>query len=325
VARLARARDLHALVTGGAGFLGASLVDRLLAEGHTVDVVDSLVSGSLGRLADARRAPAGRFTFHQLDARSPDIPELIDRRRPEVVWHLAASRESVTACEQAVTDAEVNIAGTLRVAAGAQRAGARKIVVTSCGAALYGSLEPGEPPATERRSRRPSGDGIAAHAVDAYLIELAGRSGLVFTSLVLGTLYGPGDENGVVARWARALMGGEPCGVPGESEGSGDFVYIDDAVDALARAATRGDGYILNVGSGIETSFGEMYRRLAMALGVEAGRLLPLGSAGPAPARSVLDASRAADVLGWRAWTTLTEGLAAFARIVRPPPPIGLR
>src|SRR5690606_35873113 len=78
------------LVTGGAGFIGSTLVDRLLAEGHTVDVVDDLSSGNLANLADARRDGAGKMTFHRLDIRSADLAALVARREPEVVFHLAA-------------------------------------------------------------------------------------------------------------------------------------------------------------------------------------------------------------------------------------------
>ena len=81
---------MKALVTGGAGFIGSTLVDRLLAEGHAVDVVDNLATGSLANLAEARRSGVGHLTFHQIDVRSPDLAELVNRCRPEVVFHLAA-------------------------------------------------------------------------------------------------------------------------------------------------------------------------------------------------------------------------------------------
>ena len=74
---------MRTLVTGGAGFIGSTLVDRLLAEGHQVDVVDDLSMGRLNNLADARSARGGEFSFHQLDVRSPEVVELISRRRPE--------------------------------------------------------------------------------------------------------------------------------------------------------------------------------------------------------------------------------------------------
>src|SRR5205823_8881951 len=83
-------RLMRALVTGGAGFIGSHLVDRLLAEGHDVDVIDDLSSGSVANLADARASYLHKVTLHHLDITSPDLIELMGRRKPEVVFHLAA-------------------------------------------------------------------------------------------------------------------------------------------------------------------------------------------------------------------------------------------
>src|SRR3954447_5255708 len=122
---------MKALVTGGAGFIGSTLVDRLLAEGHVVDVIDDLSTGSLANLADARADRSNQLTFHQLDLRQPAATELIARRKPEVIFHLAAQmsgRESVTT---PTFDAEVNILGSLHVLEGARAAGSRKVVFAS--------------------------------------------------------------------------------------------------------------------------------------------------------------------------------------------------
>src|SRR5947209_11707083 len=100
---------MHALVTGGAGFIGSTLVDRLLAEGHSVDVIDDLSSGSVANLADARGAYSGQVTLHQFDIRSPDLVELISRRQPEVVFHLAAQPDVRVSVARPTFDAEVNV------------------------------------------------------------------------------------------------------------------------------------------------------------------------------------------------------------------------
>ena len=81
---------MRVLVTGGAGFIGSNLVDRLLAEGCDVDVIDDLSSGSLTNLAEARAQRSRKFTFHRLDVRSPQLTDIVAHRRPEVIFHLAA-------------------------------------------------------------------------------------------------------------------------------------------------------------------------------------------------------------------------------------------
>src|ERR1700678_3185427 len=129
------------LVTGGGGFIGSTLVDRLLAEGHAVDVVDDLSSGSLANLA-AARASGGEMTFHQLDIREPELLELTLRRRPEVIYHLAAQTSVTASVADPLRDADVNVLGTLRVLDAARAAGARKVVFAASGGSLYGDVEP---------------------------------------------------------------------------------------------------------------------------------------------------------------------------------------
>lgn len=258
---------MHTLVTGGAGFIGAALVERLLAEGHTVDVVDNLSTGSLWNLADARAGAGRDLTFHQLDIRSPDVGDLIARRHPDVVWHLAASAGS--GLDDPVGDAHATVLGSLGVLRGVRAGGVRKLVVTSS-AAVYGELR-GDRPATESRARRPvSPHGVAKHAVDAYLAVFAELESIVFTSVVLGSVYGPRAVRGVVSSWAGCLVAGRPCTAFGDGRQVRDFVYVDDVVDALARAGDRGDGMVLNVGTGTGTSLVDLHALMVEA----AGRLL---------------------------------------------------
>ena len=110
------------LVTGGAGFIGSTLVDRLLAEGHTVDVIDDLSTGSLANLSDARTSAGHQLTVHQMDVRSSEVVDLMVRRRPEVVFHLAAQADVRVSVVDPVFDADVNVIGTLRVLEGARAA-----------------------------------------------------------------------------------------------------------------------------------------------------------------------------------------------------------
>src|SRR5690348_3461558 len=117
---------MRVLVTGGAGFIGSNLVDRLLVEGHDVDVVDDLSSGSLANLAGARSQRSPRMTFQRLDVRSGAVADLIEHRKPEVVFHLAAQIDVRTSVARPALDAEINVIGSLNVIDGALRAGTRK-------------------------------------------------------------------------------------------------------------------------------------------------------------------------------------------------------
>src|ERR687893_2076911 len=137
------------LVTGGAGFIGSALVDRLLAEGHEVEVLDDLSTGSLGNLADARADRTHRLTFHQIDVRDPHVVDLIARREPEAILHLAAQPGVPESVGRPLPDAEVNVLGTLNVLEGARRARTRKIVAASSGGGVFGGGGPPPPPPQE--------------------------------------------------------------------------------------------------------------------------------------------------------------------------------
>jgi UDP-glucose 4-epimerase len=303
----------RAVVTGGAGFIGSTLVDRLLAEGHTVDVVDNLSTGSLANLAEARSSGAGRFTFHQLDVRSADLVELMGRRKPDVVFHLAAQADVRVSVSDPVFDAEVNILGSLRALEGARAAGARKVVFASSGGTIYGDI--GEVPIKESQPQRPlSPYGVAKKAVGDYLYAYRELHGLEFTALALANVYGPRQdlrgEAGVVAIFAGRLLSGEPCLIFGDGKQTRDFVYVDDVVDAFSRAGERGSGLLCNIGTGIETSINDLYAAMARNAGVKQPPIYGPTRAGELQ-RSSLDPGRAAIHLGWKPWTTIEKGTAA--------------
>ncbi|MFN2608158.1 MAG: NAD-dependent epimerase/dehydratase family protein [Acidimicrobiales bacterium] len=310
---------MRALVTGGAGFIGSTLVDRLLAEGHAVDVVDDLSTGSLANLAEARANPGYELTFQRLDVRSDGLAELIAHRRPEVVFHLAAQADVRVSVQRPAFDAEVNIVGTINVLEGARAAGTRKVVLAASGGTLYG--EPKKLPVRETAAQRPlSPYGVSKKAAADYLAAYRELHGIEFTALALGNVYGPRQdphgEAGVVAIFAGLLLQGQPCTVFGDGEQTRDFVYVDDVVDAFARAATKGDGLLMNVGTGMETSVKTLYATMAGLAGVTT----PPVHAPPRPgelARSALDPGRAAVHLGWRAWTALDVGTGAVLRWFR--------
>jgi UDP-glucose 4-epimerase len=303
------------LVTGGAGFIGSTLVDRLLAEGHTVDVVDNLTTGSLGNLAEARRTGAGHLTFHQMDVRSPDVVEVLNRCRPEVVFHLAAQIDVRVSVADPVFDADVNVLGSLRVLEGARSSGARKVVFASSGGTIYGNPDPADLPVKESYPQRPvSPYGVAKKVVSDYLAAYRVLHDLEFTTLALANVYGPRQdphgEAGVVAIFAGRLLSGEPCTIYGDGSQTRDFVFVDDVVDAFARAAGRGGGLVLNIGTGKETSVNELYEAMAKNAGTSEPALYAPARPGEL-ARSSVDPGRAAIHLAWKPWTSLEEGTAA--------------
>lgn len=275
---------MRALVAGGAGFIGSSLVDRLLAEGHGVDVVDDLSTGRLANLAEARSDRGAELRIHQLDVASPEIVDLVERRAPEVVFHLVPVRT--------VHD----VVSLVHVLEGARLAGTRKVVLTS------GWWIDGET----------SARGAAARSAVEHLRLYREAHGVEFVVLALGTVYGPRRRDGVVALFAESLLAGEPATVHGDGAQTRDFLYVDDTVDALVRAAERGSGLVVPVGRGVETSIEHLAATMTDAAG---GRAAPRREgAATGPAKVTVDPSRARIHLGWEPWTSLEEGVAQTLR-----------
>ena len=306
---------MRMLVTGGAGFIGSTLVDRLLAEGHSVDVIDNLSSGKLANLADARANRDHEFTFHQIDIRESEVVGLIERQRPDVVFHLAAQADVRVSVSDPVLDASINIIGALNVLEGARRAGASKIVFASSGGTIYGEVDPADLPIDETQPNRPQSPyGVSKKVFTDYLSVYRELHELEFTSLALGNVFGPRQdphgEAGVVSIFAGKLVNGEPCTIFGTGEQTRDFVFVDVVGDAFFRAATRGGGLLFNIGTGEEVSVNRLYASMAAAAGVTEPAIMAPARVGELD-RSVLDAAKAKIHLDWQSWTTLEEGTKA--------------
>lgn len=301
-----------ALVTGGAGFIGSTLVDRMLAEGWRVDVVDDLSTGSLANLTDARSQPGRRFSFHRMDIRSPGIVDLMVHRRPDVVFHLAAQADVRVSVARPTFDAEVNIIGSLNLFEGCLAAGVRKVVFASSGGTIYGTPE--ELPTRESHPQRPESPyGVAKKAVGDYLHYYREVRGLEYSALALANVYGPrqdpNGEAGVVSIFAAKLLAHERPIIFGDGKQTRDFVYVDDVVDAFVRATEKGGGLLMNVGTGVETSVQGLYDAMARLTAFKEPARYEPPRAGEL-ARSAIDPGRAGIHLGWKPWTPIEEGLA---------------
>jgi UDP-glucose 4-epimerase len=301
-----------ALVTGGAGFIGSTLVDRLLAEDWRVDVVDDLSTGALANLASARSLGERRFSFHRFDVRSPGLRDVLARAKPDVVFHLAAQIDVRVSVANPVLDAEMNILGSLNVLEGCLDSGVNKVVFASSGGTIYGAPE--EIPTRETAPQVPESPyGVAKKAVGDYLYYYREQRGLESTALALANVYGPRQdphgEAGVVAIFAGKLLLGEIPVIYGDGSQTRDFVFVDDVVDAFVRASDRGGGLLLNIGTGTETSVLELYDAMARLV-KHKGKPRHAPARVGEIARSALDPARAEIHLGWKPWTTLDEGLS---------------
>ena len=293
---------MRAVVTGGAGFIGSHVAEALLARGDEVHVVDNLATGK------RENVPAGA-TLHERDIRDP-LDDLFDELEPEACFHLAAQADVHGSVERPALDAAVNVGGTIRVLEAARRHGTR-VVFSSTGGAIYGECER---PAREDDEARPLAPyGTSKLAGEEYLATYNRLHETRHVSLRYGNVYGPRQdphgEAGVVAIFFNRLKAGEPCRIFGDGRQTRDYVYAGDVARATL-AATARDGGVYNVGTGIETSVLELFDACRRVAGVESEPEFAPPRLGELQ-RSVLDASRAADELGWRPESDLERGLRA--------------
>ena len=301
---------MRALVTGAAGFIGSTLVDRLLVDGHTVVGIDDLSSGRVANLEGA--CASDRFELVQADVVDADLIGLLAQIAPEVVYHLAAQIDVRRSVADPEFDATVNVVGTVRLAEAARRAGVRKVVHTSSGGSVYGV--PSDYPTGETAPTDPASPYAASKvAGEIYLNTFRHLYGIDCSHVAPSNVYGPRQdphgEAGVVAIFINALLAGEPTTVFGEGGNTRDYVYVGDVVDAFVRASgTAGAGQRFNIGTGVETSDRALHTAVAAAVGApDEPRFAPprLGDL----ARSCLDVRKAEMVLGWRPRVRLDEGL----------------
>ena len=241
-----RRDGMKALITGGAGFIGSTLADRLLAEDWSVDVADDLSSGNLANLADARAVGDRRFSFHRIDIRNAAVTDLIATRKPDVVFHLAAQADVRVSVARPQFDAEVNLVGLLNVCEGARAGGASKVVFASSGGTIYGTPD-GDPDAGDApaaaRSRRTASRRRPAATTSTTTATI---HGLDYVATAFSNVYGPRQdphgEAGVVAIFAGLFLERKRPTIFGDGDQTRDFVFVDDVVDALTRGRDPGRG-----------------------------------------------------------------------------------
>ena len=291
---------MRAVVTGGAGFVGSHVVEALLARGDEAHVLDDLSTGSRDKVPEGAELHVG-------DIRS-DARDVLERLRPQVVFHLAAQADVGTSMARPDFDADVNVVGMVKVLEAARAVGA-KIVFSSTGGAIYGECDG---PAAETAERRPiSPYGISKLAGEEYLGGWNRLYGSGHVALRFANVYGPRQEasleGGVIAIFLDRLATGEPATIFGDGRQTRDFVYVGDVVRA-ALAAEGHEGGVFNVGTGRETSVLDLYRTCARVAGVDAEPRFAPARRGDV-LRSVVDPSAAERELGWRAERSLEEGL----------------
>ena len=309
---------MRALVTGGAGFIGAHVVDALQSRGDEVVVIDDLSSGRRENLDPAceRGAVLIEGSISDPDA----VAEAFGRSRPELVCHLAAQIDVRLSVSDPLYDLGLNVGGTIALLERAREESVQRFVFASTGGAIYGEGAGRELPLSEAAECRPDAHyGQSKHSAEGYLGLYRRLYGLGAVALRLGNVYGPRQdpygEAGVVAIFCRALADGARPRVYGDGEQTRDYVFVADVAAAFVAASELGGDGPYNIGTGNETSVLELGRRIASVSGGEFDPEMAPTRLGEVQ-RISIDPGRAADELSWRPVHELDQGLRLTAESI---------
>jgi UDP-glucose 4-epimerase len=299
---------MKVLVTGGAGFIGSNLVARLIQEGHQVAVLDNLLSGYISNLDQFPQVK-----FFKGDVRDTDMVDAA-MTGAEVVFHLAASVGNKRSIDDPVTDAEINVLGTIRVLESARKSGVRKIVASSS-AGIFGELK--YLPIKEDHSVEPDSPyGCTKLCEEKMCLAYAKLYGLEAVCLRYFNVYGPNQRfdayGNVIPIFAFKMLKGEELTIFGDGEQTRDFVNVRDVVQANMKAAeSRGVSGAFNIGSGTQITVNHLVKLLEDASGITARHRY--GNPRKGDVRdSLADISAAGQLLGYLPGIALEDGLREY-------------
>lgn len=293
------------LVTGGAGFLGAALANRLARAGHDVVVLDDLSNGNASHLDTA-------VTFHQGDV--DDVPRLWSLLQGvDCVYHLAARVSVAQSIHHPRDYTRVNVGGTVGLMEAMRDTGVRRVVFTSSGA-VYGRL-PDQPVHENDQPQPDSPYAVSKWAAEQYIHTIGQLWAIETVALRIFNAYGPRQSlpvshAPVIPRFLQQVLTGGSVVIFGDGRQTRDFVYVEDVVAALVAAATavNVNRQVINIGSGVETSLDALVDQMEAVTGRSVNRIYNGEKSGGVP-RLVADVSRAQTLLGFRPLTTLAAGL----------------
>lgn len=293
---------IKVLITGGAGFIGSHISDRLIGLGYDVTAVDNLITGSSTNLMD-------KVKLYEVDITYDQLHEIFEAEQPDYVIHEAAQTDIQKSMEDPVFDVKTNVLGTLNVLECCRLTGVKKIIFASS-AAVYG--HPEYLGIDENHRIKPiSFYGISKHISEEYIRFYKEIFGLKYTILRYANVYGDRQslkgEGGVISIFIKNMLKGKKTVIYGDGEQLRDFVYVEDVVKANICAIKKGDNEILNIGTGAATSINGLFKALNDIVG-DSRRVYAETRKGDI-LNSYFNIEKSSRVLGWKPEYALVDGL----------------
>ncbi len=296
------------LVTGGAGFIASHIVDKYIELGHEVVVVDNLSSGFKHNVNPKAK-------FYEMDIRSKKLEQIFNDEKPEIVNHHAAQISVPVSVKEPELDAEVNAIGFLNILQNCVKYKVKKVIFISSGGAVYGEAE--EYPTTENYDPKPlSPYAIHKYVSEKYLYFYNHQYGLKYTVLRYANVFGPRQiphgEAGVVSIFITNFRDNKKTYLYAfDEEPDGmirDYVFVRDIVNANVLALDRGELDAFNIGTGLETTTGQLYREIALQMNTQIEPIREGARPGDIR-RSCLNINKAKNEFGWEPKYSLSDGV----------------
>lgn len=294
---------MNILVTGGAGFIGSHLVDRLTELGHKVIIIDNLTTGKKTNINP-------RAQFYEMDINDRKLVQVFEKHKPNYLFHLAAQVDVRKSVKDPLYDARSNIMGTINLLTRCRDFKVKKFIFSSSGGVIYGDTEK---PAFEDSDLRPiSPYGVAKLSGEGYVKCFGEWENLNYTILRYANVYGPRQdpkgEAGVISIFIGQLLQGEKSILYGYGKLERDYVFVDDVVEANIACLEKGTGSVYNIGTGIATSVNDLYTMISAIIKKENEKELEPKRHGELT-RNVLNIEKAKKELEWRPEVSLNDGL----------------
>jgi UDP-glucose 4-epimerase len=296
------------IVTGGAGFIGSHVVDGYIEAGHEVVIIDDLSTGKLENLNQAAR-------FYKMDIRDPQLIDIFKQEKPDIVNHHAAQISVPVSVKDPITDGKINALGFLNLLNCCRDTNVGKVIFISSGGAIYGEAE--EYPTSENYSPKPLSP-YAIHKLicEYYLAFYQHQYNLNYTVLRYANVYGPRQiphgEAGVVSIFITNFRDGRRSRLYAFPEGPDgmirDYVFVKDIVKANLIALQKGNLDYFNIGTGLETTTGKLYREISAIMKQEQEPIREGARPGDIK-KSCLNIAKAEHILGWKPAISLQEGI----------------